>query len=312
MQVNRRALSWLVLASMAQARWAQAQGWQPSKPVRLVVGFAPGGLADSIARAVAPEMQARLGQPVIVENRGGAGGSLATAAVAQNVPDGHTLLVAGGEVALFVPGRQGLMAVASLATVPVVAVTRAGTNREELTRKRSITTFAGGVFPYLLARRLGLNNMTFVDFQGLAPALAELRSGQLDLAIVPFAAVQQDLFAGRLHGLAVAGRGDFTELANTPNLSDLPAPLASPFVGLFAPRAMPKNVVDTLNAAVVSALNSPQVKERFRALGVSPNAMSTEAFAQRFLQLVALIPDKCTVKATCDADAQCPRPCPAS
>lgn len=139
-----------------------------------------------------------------------------------------------------------------------------------------------------------------------------MRNGQIDLAIVPFAAAQQDLLARRLVGLGVAGRGEFTELASVPILSDLPAPLASPFVGLFAPRATPKNVVDALNAAVASALSSPQVKDRFRASGVSSHAMSTEAFAQRLLQLVGLIPDKCTVKETCDGDAQCPRPCPAS
>lgn len=309
---SRRSLLVLGLASLPIWRWASAQAWLPSAPIKLVVGFAAGGLTDSVARTLAAEVSLKLGQPVIVENRPGAGGQVAIEYVANAVPDGLTLLIAGEEVVLSTSSREGLLAVASLATVPIVTVTRSGMSFADLTGKASPTIYAPGIFPPLLLAKQSFKNPKVIDYASPSQAIDALVAGNLDAAILRYPLAARDVAGGRLKVLNVVGGAGVGLLKGSSEMPNVTGALSIPFVGIFAPRRTQGYVKEAINTAFSSALDINSVRERFQSLGIAVNKSSTEAFARTVQVLYGVIPDKCKKKDTCDADAQCPRPCPSA
>lgn len=280
-RIARRA----TLALLAIPAIARAQGaWTPNRPMRLVVPFAPGGLTDILARACADQLQARIGQPVVVENRGGAGGNLAAEAVARATPDGSTVLVATqGIIAInkalyaslpYDPDRD-FTAIAMLGQQPNLLVVSPRalpdvTDVASLIAKIKATP--GGV-PYgsngvgsfthlsmeLFRSRAGLE-MTHVPYRGSAPLLTDMVAGTIPVAFDGLATSAPQVRAGgALRAIAVSSGQRFRAMPEVPAVAEtLPGFDASPWYGLFVQSALPEPIQAGLEAAFRAVLESPE------------------------------------------------------
>jgi tripartite-type tricarboxylate transporter receptor subunit TctC len=292
-----------LLAGLAAAGLAAAQPW-PSKPIRIVVNFPPGGAADQIARTVAPQLQAALGQNVVVENRAGSGGNLGGDAVAKSPPDGTTLLMSsGGMVSVnphiyarmpFDPAKD-LVPVAAAARVLVFLVVRSENPARDFNAfladlkanpgKRSFGSPGNGSSPHLAAEMMKSQTGTFavhVPYRGAAPALTDLLGGQLDFLFDPGIAIPH-VRSGRLRMLAVGSPQRSPLFPEVPTLAELGLAGfdADTIFGFYAPAGTPAEVVTRLNAEINRILDTPALKERIAALGGVPAPMSPAAFAAK-------------------------------
>lgn len=281
----------------------QAQPY-PSKPVRVIVNFPPGGAADVIARTVAQPLQEALGQPVVVENRGGSGGNLGGDAVAKSAPDGSTLLMSsGGMVSVnphiyakmpFDPVKD-LVPVAAAARVSVYLVVRpnfpAGTVQEFLAYlkahpgKLSYGSPGNGSSPHLAAEMMKSQAGVFavhVPYRGAAPALTDLLAGQIDFALDPGIALPH-VQAGRLKLLAVGSPRRSAAYPNVPTLDEagLKGFDADTVFGFYAPAGTPPEVIERLNREINRILGTAPVRDRIAALGGVPAPMTPAQFAAK-------------------------------
>ncbi len=276
-----RAFSLLSL-SLATAV-AAAQGF-PSRTVKLVVPYPPGGGTDIMARLLAQSLKDELGQTVIVENRPGAGGALGAAEVARSAPDGHTLLVtAGGFViapSVFKsPGydvARDFVGVAQIAIVPLLVLTRPdsplNTMADLLAQARRdgdkfmFASFGNGTPSHLVGERinqLGQVKMTHVPYKGGSQAMPDLMSGQVNVALLDAVSMTPLVKQGQLKALAVTGPKRLPALADKPTLNE--EGIAFDGVGwhaAFAPAGTPPEVLARLNAAFVKALAQPEIRKR--------------------------------------------------
>lgn len=269
-----------------------AEAW-PSRPVRLVTGFAPGGPMDIVARLISGWLSPRLGQPVLVENRPGAGGNLGTEAVVRAAPDGHTLLICGPVNTINATLYERLpfdfvrdiAPVAGLVRVPLVMVVHPAvpaTTVAELislarSRPRAIAMASAGIgTPQHVAGELfkmmaGID-LLHVPYRGSGPALSDLLGGQS--VQVMFDAVPSaigHIRAGGLRALAVTTAGRADALPALPVLADtLPGYAASSWYGVGAPRGTPAEVVERLNREINTGLADPGLTAQFAALGATP------------------------------------------
>ena len=287
----------LVLAIAACA--AQAQTW-PTRPVRIVVPFPPGGTGDLLGRLAARELQAALGQPVVVENRPGAGGAIGSETVARSDPDGYMLVLSniasqaiGPAVNPKIPYDpvKDFTHVGLIAAVPsgiVVAATSPYASLGALLDKARTAPGAvrfgsngngtsSHVKLVLLNRAAGVN-ITHVPYKGSAPATADLIGGQIDglIAAVPDVGRNE-----RLRMLAVTSETRAARWPQVPTVRELGlAPLtATNWFGLSGPANVPGAVADRINAALVAGLNSPETTERLRDLGAEPNRLTRGDYA---------------------------------
>lgn len=283
--------------------WANAQSW-PTKPIKIVVNFAPGGAADQLARLLAPPLSETLGQPVVVENKGGAGGNLGADVVAKSPADGHTFLMAsGGTVAInphlyskmpFDPVKD-LVPVASVARVPFYLVVRADDPVKDFKGliadlkahpgQRSFGSPGNGSSPHLAAEMMKSETRTFavhVPYRGAAPALADLLGGQINFLFDPGISLQH-VKTGKLRMLAVGSPQRAPQVPDVPTLDELGLKGfdADAVFGLYAPAGTPQAVIDRLNAEVNRALNTPATKERIVAIGNVALPLSPAAFGRR-------------------------------
>ncbi len=300
---DRRALLALLaapaLVTALAARPAQAQGW-PQRPLRLIVSFPPGASADFFARALAPRLEARFGQPVVVENRPGAGGNIGVDAVAKAPPDGHVLGIAAAGALSVNPVLQPTMpydvardlAPVGLALdIPfalVAAPTLAGGLAEVLaTARANPERFAMGhggngtgmhLAAALLLQSAGLR-MPLVPFRGSAPVATAVLAGDAALGMVDITACQALVESGRLRALAVTGAGRMAALPGVPTVREaaLPGYDSVGWFGLIAPAATPAAVVQRLSAALREEL--PALAPRLLAVGAVPHWLSPEDFA---------------------------------
>jgi tripartite-type tricarboxylate transporter receptor subunit TctC len=273
----------------------------PTKPVRVVVAFAVGGFADSVARLVGVKLSERLGQPVVVDNRGGAGGNIGSRIVAGAAPDGYTLLVNTAAISINAslyknPGfdiYRDFVPVALTGSTPglfaVHASNPAGTLQDLIrsAKGRNINYATAGVGSsshlagdYLLRSLAGLN-ATHVPFQGGGPATAAALANQVDVLSLSMPPVVPHIKAGRLKGLAISSLTRVAALPDVPTVTEagFPGFEERSWVGYFAPAKTPAAIVTKLNAELNPILGLPDVKSRLDSMGLETRPGSPEAFA---------------------------------
>ncbi|HEX2539715.1 MAG TPA: tripartite tricarboxylate transporter substrate binding protein [Caldimonas sp.] len=290
----------LLAAGAALPQLAAAQAW-PAKPIRVIVGFPPGGAADQIARLVAQPLQDTLGQSVVVENKTGAGGNVAGDAVAKSPPDGYTLLMSsGGMVSVnphiyakmsFDPAKD-LTPVAAAARVSVYLVVKpefpARTVQEFIAHakanpgKLSFGSPGNGSSPHLAAEMMNSQAGTqtrHIPYRGAAPALQDLLGGQVDFLMDPGVALPQ-VQAGKLRLLAVGSLHRSPLYPDVPTLDEagLKGFDADTLFGFYAPAGTPKPVIDRLNTEINRILATKPVADRIAALGGAVVSMTPAQF----------------------------------
>jgi tripartite-type tricarboxylate transporter receptor subunit TctC len=287
----RKALA--ALAAFAASSLAAAQGY-PNKPIHLLVAFPPGGPVDIIARLVGPKIGEILGQPVVVENKVGASGNVATQEVAKSSPDGYTLLAHSSAYAvnptLF--GNAGydpvkdlipIAVVAQQANIVLVNASFPAKTLEELKQamqkgKLAFASPGTGTTPHLTAENLfhvhWKTDATHVPFKGAGPAVAGLLSGQPPIGCMAGSGPMSNIKAGKLRALAVSSAQRLPQLPDVPTLDELGYPGMQDYtwVGLFVPAATPREIAQKLNAAVLKAVQSDDLKMRLDALAFEVTA----------------------------------------
>jgi tripartite-type tricarboxylate transporter receptor subunit TctC len=274
---------------------ASAQTY-PNRPITLVVPFPPGGIADGTARVVGPALSAALGQPVVIENRGGSGGNLGVAAVARAAPDGYTLLMTPNSpvvqnpfmfknypinserdlapIAMIGEGYIGLVVQKSSPINSVQDVIAAAKAKPgELTFGNigvgSSHYFAGA----LLNKKAGINIIP-VPFQGAGPAMQNLLGGHVSMSYGTLSGVLPYVQSGQLKLLAVAESKRVRDLPDVPTIAEtVPGVVTSTWEGFFAPAGTPSAIIDRLYEATKKALESPEVQQKLTRIGIVPNLM---------------------------------------
>jgi tripartite-type tricarboxylate transporter receptor subunit TctC len=279
---------------------ARAQTY-PTRPPRIISGFPPGGINDTYARLIAQWLSEHLGQQFIVENRTGAGGTIAAEFVARATPDGYTLLLTTSADAwnssLYANARFNLVRdftpVASIARGPSVLVVHpsvpAKSTAEFIAFVKSnpgkITVASAGIgsAPHMyweLFRNLSGVNMVHVPYRGSGPVITDLIAGRVLTYFGSMASVIEQIKTGQLRALAVTTATRSTALPDVPPLAEtLPGYDASIFVGLSAPRDTPADIVERLNREVNAALADPTFSQRIVNFGDVPLSLSSSAFA---------------------------------
>ena len=297
----KNALIALLCAGLATL--AHAQGY-PSKPVRIVAPFGAGSTIDIIGRLIAPKLTDALGQPVIVENRPGAGGMIGMDAVAKSAPDGHTLIIGAlGPLAMnpalypktpFDPVKD-FAAVCLLATGPVVIAVHPSipaqpvTDLIDLAKKRPGQLNFGspgvGSSPHLtgeLFKLITKTDIVHVPYKGNAEAITDLIGGQLSIVFTGVPPVVPLAKAGKVRLLATTGKQRMPNLPEVPTIREAGIEGADVLIwyGIVAPAATPKDVVARLNREIVKIMNTPDVREKFSQQGVDPASSTPDEFAQ--------------------------------
>jgi tripartite-type tricarboxylate transporter receptor subunit TctC len=280
---------------------AQAQAY-PTRPVRLVVGFAPGGSTDIAARIIGQWLSARLGQSIVIENRPGAGTNIATETVVKAASDGYTLLMIGVSSTINATLYDKLPFVFLRDIVPVAGIERqtqivlanpslpAKTIPELIALAKAspgkITMASAGIGSIghlageLLKMMAGID-LVHVPYRGAAPALTDLLGGQVQTSITGLAGSLAQVRSGKLRALAVTAAMRSAILPDVPAVGEFVAGYeASDWFGIGAPRATAPAIVDRLNQEIAAALADPDIIARFAALGGTPLVLTPAAFAK--------------------------------
>ncbi len=286
---------------------AYAQAKYPVRPVRILIPFPAGGAADTIGRTLGEQLSAALGQPVVVDNRPGAAGRLATEMLAHAEPDGHTLLIGGvGPLAIspslyrklpYDPARDFLpiTRVAEIINVMVVNPSIGGAGGVkpfiEWARARGADVRFGssgpGQFDHLVGeffqRETGLR-MTHVPYKGGGPALIDMVSGDIQLMFATYVTAVPHIRGGRLRALAVSTRERQAVLPDLPAMSEaIPGFGASNWNGMFVPAKTPRAIVDRLFVEINKALTHPEVRKRQNAVGIEPVGSRSRDVFKKFI-----------------------------
>jgi tripartite-type tricarboxylate transporter receptor subunit TctC len=283
---------------------AAAQQGFPSRPIRLIVPYPPGGNVDITARIIGPALSEVLGQTVVVDNRSGAGGNVGAALVAKAPADGHTLLMGSSAPLAINPiviketpydPLKDFAPVSRVHVVPLVVLAGPKSGiasvKELIERAKaspgklpaaSAGTGTTNHFAIELFNTMAGVRLLHVPYKGSGPALAEMLGGQVPVMFDQLSASIGHIRDGRLQALAVASAKRSPVLPNVPTLdeSGLKGYEATTFIGLAAPGATPRAVISKLNATARKVMDSPSVVERLRALGTDPGASSPEEFSR--------------------------------
>jgi tripartite-type tricarboxylate transporter receptor subunit TctC len=290
------AALWLCTGAASSAH---AQGY-PERPIKLVVPFPAGGATDTSARLVAQQMQARLGQTIVIENQGGAGGTIGTRQVANAAPDGYTLLMGSigtfgsqpllykldydphkvfAPVAATVVDKLVLVAGPSLQVKTVhELVQHAKANPGKLNYGNAI-----GIGPHLVMELFKVKSgasIVHIPYRGGAPMIADLVAGQIDTTINGKSVLLPHIAAGKLRALAVTAGTRWPELPEVPTLLELgymDAPYDAMF-GIVTPAGTPAAAIERLNAAINDGLRSPQMRANLAKLGIEPVITTPQEF----------------------------------
>ncbi|RTZ41551.1 tripartite tricarboxylate transporter substrate binding protein [Candidimonas sp. SYP-B2681] len=262
----------------------------PSQPITLIVGFSPGGSNDITARAIAEPLSKKLGVPVVVENKVGASGMIATNDVARSKADGHTLMVTSASPLVITPHTQGKTPYDSLKDfqpVSLIGITPetmainprvAATNLKELVdaaRKGQISIASSGTggLPHLtieLFRSAAGGQVIHVPYKGASPAVADTLAGHVDAIVVDLPAVYKQIQAGSLKGIAMANdkRSEFLPDLPTSGEQGMPSFVGVNWIGLIGPKGMPASTTQKLHEAVLEAVQDPKVKATLASAAV--------------------------------------------
>jgi tripartite-type tricarboxylate transporter receptor subunit TctC len=273
----------VLFALLLSAGTALAQPY-PSKPIRMVVAFPPGGPVDVVARLIQPKISDALGQSVVIENVGGGGGNIAAARVAKSPADGYTILAHSSAYAVnpALIGNLGFDAEKDMIPVAVVASqanlifvhadfparTLAELLQMAKTQQLAFASPSSGTTPHLTAENLfrirAKVDITHIPFKGAGPAMAAVLGGQPPLGVLAGTAPMPHIKSGRIRALAVSSARRLPALPEVPTLGELGYPGMEDYtwVGLFVPTGTPQDAVQKLNDAVLRSVQSPDVRER--------------------------------------------------
>jgi tripartite-type tricarboxylate transporter receptor subunit TctC len=277
---------------------ARAQAY-PSRPVRLIVGFPPGGGADTTARIIGPWLSQQLGQPLVIENRPGASSTLAAQAVVNSPPDGYTLLLLGGSALMatlitIVPFdlQRDLAPVSGLTDNPMVLVAHpsvpAKTVAELIALAKakpgtiSMGSFGTGSASHLageLFKMMAGVNLLHVPYRGGAPMVTDLVGGQVQVAFDVMVTSLPHIRSGGLRALAVAGSQRFDMLPDVPTIAEtLPGYEARTWIGICAPAGTPVEIIKRLNREINAGLATADIRARLSDVGTIPMILSAAEF----------------------------------
>ncbi|HJT61994.1 MAG TPA: tripartite tricarboxylate transporter substrate binding protein [Burkholderiales bacterium] len=284
---------------------AGAQADYPARPIRLIVTVPPGGAADFIARLVGGKLSESLGQPVLVENRGGAGGTIAADAVAKAAPDGYTVLQnsitthgVGPHLYSKLPYDpvKDFAPVSGLALLPLMMAVNSDLPPKSVpefiayskTNSVNFASSGNGGAPHMAAelfKSVTGAPLTHVPYKGSGPAVADLVGGRVQIMFDAAPSLIAHIRSGRLRVLAAASAERNRLLPEVPTFGELgyPKVAVSLWYGLLAPAGTPKPILDKLNREVARALGSPEVREKLLAQGAEPMPGTPETFAS-FMQ----------------------------
>lgn len=305
--MRRRTFLLTSTATLAQASaFAQAAGW-PSRPVRMVIGYPPGGSTDVAGRLLAERLGQRLGQQVVVENRSGAGGTVGAGSVVRADPDGYTLLLAASPEVSIAPITtkaltydpvKDLQPITLVGQVPFFLVVHpsvpANTLREFIAYARknpgklNYSSFGKNTSNHLAGeffKSLTGIYSVHIPYRGSGPSMVDLIGGQVQYSFDTPPAVMEHVKAGKLRALAVASRQRLPGTPDVPTFAEagLPDFSGGTWFGLLAPARTPRPVIERLNAEVVGLLKSPELSKAFADKGIVASPQSPDEFA-RFLQ----------------------------
>jgi tripartite-type tricarboxylate transporter receptor subunit TctC len=308
--IGRRRLSALLGAPLV-ALPVRADDF-PTKPITLVVPFTPGGAIDMLARLVAQQAGAALGQPIVIDNRSGAGGLIAAAAVAKAEPDGYTLLMASPAQVTIPPwinrslsfdSPRDLVPVAHLADTPMVLVVSAGSGA------RTVNDFVGqardnrgglnyastgvGTISHLVMESLKLAagiDVVHVPYRGAAPAMADLAAGQVQAMFTSTASAAPMIGSAKLRPLAVTTKTRSSLLPEVPTMAEAGWPAAEVVVwaGVMAPAGVPRVILRQLERAFVEVSLAPEMRGRLIVFGADPVGQGAKAFSETLEKDLAL------------------------
>jgi tripartite-type tricarboxylate transporter receptor subunit TctC len=298
-----------VIATAAVACWCAgvgsgpAAGAYPDRPIRLLVGFPPGGSSDAMARIVQLGVEKLLGQPVVIENRAGAGAMIAIDAVAKAMPDGYTLGLGGGgalgtnlglQEKMFYDPRRDIAPVTGLAASPFILAASPSFPGKSLQdvialakgqgERLAIGHGGNGTLMHLMAEmfnQMAGTKVALVPYRGMAPVVTDLIGGHVALGVIDPPSGMAAIEAGKIRAVAISSVKRFPRLPDIPTFAEagLSGFEATGWFGIVAPAGTPPDVIATLNAAFVKVLNDPGIVERIRALGAEPIPMTPAEFA---------------------------------
>jgi tripartite-type tricarboxylate transporter receptor subunit TctC len=277
-----------------------AQTW-PAHPLRMVVPFAPGGPADIAARLIGQKLTGNLGQQILIDNRGGAGGNIGTAVVAKSAPDGYTVLLTTSALAVNVSlfpnagydAERDFIPVAIIASQPNLIFVNPGVPARTLaeflkfakTSKLSYASPGSGTTPHLTAENLfnvlAKLDMTPIHFRGAGPAIAAVVAGEPSVGSGAISTPLAQVKAGRLRALAVSSARRIAALPDVPTLAEAGFPMQDyTWIGVFLPSGTPSAIVQKLNESINRAIESPDIRERLDALAFEPVGGSLQQVAE--------------------------------
>ena len=291
----------VIFTGAGSAANAQTAASFPVKPVKLVVPFAPGGPNDILARIVGQKWNEAWGHPAIIENRGGAGGTIGVEYGSKAPPDGYTIIMGGMSnlaVAVGLYPKLGydpheLMPITNIAIVPYVLAVNPrvpAKNVAELIAvakaKKSLLSYGSsgtGAVSHLVAelfKSMSGINLVHVPYKGTVPAITDVIAGQIDMMFADYAAIAPHAKVGKLRMLAVAGARRSASEPELPTIgeSGVKGYAVDAWFGLVAPPGVPKDIVARINTVTVNALKSADVKQRFSELGYEPIGDTPEQF----------------------------------
>ena len=274
----------------------------PAKPIHLIVPFPPGGGNDTVARAIAQQISPELGQPVVIDNRPGAGGSVGAELAAKAAPDGYTLFLAGVGSHVVNPNLHKKLGydplkdfapITLIASAPSVLVVNPKVPAQNIAEFTAYARAHPGVLNYAsngngsaaqlaaaMYESMAGVKMVHVPYKGIAPAMTDLMGGEVQLMFGTVVALVPHIQAGKLRALAVTGKKRSALLPEIPTLreSGVPEYEAGSWYGIEAPAGTPRPIIDQLNAAMVKALKQPEVARRLALDGAEVIGSTPEEF----------------------------------
>jgi len=293
-RLSRILLAGALLAALPVAAFAQAKTTYPTKPIRLIVAFAPGGSTDIIARLVGQKLSERLGQQVIIDNRGGAGGTIGTDMAAKSPADGYTLTMGTTSTHVIAPAIfpnvkydpvKDFDSITLVASTPYLLVVHPGVKAKTLKEFVALAKSQPGKLNYasagsgtttqiameMLKLAAGID-LVHVPYNGNGPAGTATMGGQVQALFGSMPAVLPHANSGKLHPIAVGTAGRSSALPNVPTVAEsgYPGFEVSLWLGFFAPKGTPAPVLKRLYSELVAIAKSPEMKEPFERNGAAP------------------------------------------